>query len=120
MLGAVVSLFTGYLEAKVIGRAVTAAENWGYGFYCLLMSLFITSFVSFFGTWGATTTALMLKGQNTWFALVFGFASALFVTAAIVYRMWTANPLTRGITVAVPSAFAAEATEQSVTSTVRN
>lgn len=119
LLGPIVSLITGALEARALGRALTAAEDWAWNFYKLMMSLFITSFVTFTATWGGVALA-MWQSTGIWIGLGVGFASGLAATGLIDYRLWTSNPLTKGITIAVPSQVAKDAVNQSVTLTTRS
>lgn len=105
MLSAVVSLLGSYLEARALKKAAGAAEAWAFEFYRLMMALFITSFVTFLGTWGATALA-MWQSTGIWIGLGVGFATALSITALVVYNLWTRSELTRGIPIALPASLA--------------
>ena len=124
------------MEAKAIGRVATAAESFGYNFYCLMMSLAISGFVNFFCVWGGVALALWLGGKlagawlnlpqldalpplSIWISLGVGFAAALLVTGSVIYNLWIADPLTKGIRISVLSRIAAVATETNVTTTER-
>jgi hypothetical protein len=119
MLGALVSLVTGYLQAKALAKVGGKLADYVDDWFRLIASVLITSFVTFTGMWGLTGIGMYLKGTNVWACLVFGFLTGLLTTALVVYNLWTRNPLTKGIAIAVPSQLAAKAIEQDVTITER-
>ena len=135
-MGAIVSLVTGALEARAIGKIGTAAEEWAFKVYCLVMSLAISAFVNFFCTWGGVALGLWLGGKvaaawlnlpqladlpplSIWISLGGGFAAALLMTGVVVYNLWVTDPLTRGIRISVLSRIAAVAVQTNVTITER-
>jgi hypothetical protein len=118
MLGALVSLVTGYLQAKALAKVGGKLADYVDDWFRLIASVIITTFVTLLFTWGATAVALW-KAVGIWVALGVGFATALVATAAVVYTLWTRSPLTKGIAIAVPSQLARAAEEQNVTITER-
>jgi hypothetical protein len=120
MLSAVISLATGYMEARAIGKAASAAQAWAFGFYKLIMGLAITAFCSFTGMWGVTGLACYAKGMNVWICLVVGFLTSLLTTAAVIGNLWRSSDLTKGIPIALPSQLETAVVNQDVTITTRN
>ena len=119
MLGALVSLVTGYLQAKAMEKIGGQLEAYVDAWFRLVASVIITSYVTGLGMWGLTAIGLYVKGVSIWIALGFGFATALLTTALVVYNLWTRNPLTKGISIAIPSQLAQAAVNQNVTITER-
>ena len=113
------SLVTGYLQAKAIkgiGKDVgDYIDNW----FKLIASVLITIIVVFPGIWGMITLGIWMK-YGIWISLGVGFATSLMTTALTVYILWTRNPLTKGIAIAVPSILAQKALEEDVTITQRS
>ena len=119
MLGALVSLVTGYLQARALGKLTTEMGDYLDRWFRLVASVIVTSYVTFLGMWGLTGLGMYLKGVSIWISLVFGFLTALLTTALVIYNLWTRNPLTRGIAIAIPQQLAAEAVKQDVVITER-
>jgi hypothetical protein len=120
MLSAIISLATGYMEARAIGKAASVAEAWAFGFYKLIMGLAITSFCTFTGMWGLTGLACYGKGLNIWVSLVVGFLTSLLTTAAVIGNLWQRSELTKGIPIALPNQLESAVVAQDVTITTRN
>lgn len=136
-LSPLVSLVSGYLEARAIGKLGKEAGDYADRWFRLLASVIITSYVVFPGVWGAITLAAWSGGKllavalnspdlpalpamPIGVALGVGFASGLFITSLLVYRLWTSNELTKGIEISVPSWLATTAVNQNVTTTERS
>jgi hypothetical protein len=120
MLSAIVSLATGYMEARAIGKAASVAEAWAYNFYRLIMGLAITTFCTFTGMWGLTGLACYAKGLSVWIALAVGFLTSLLTTAAVIANLWQKSELTKGIPIALPTQLENAVDAQNVTITTRN
>ena len=120
MLSFISSLIGSYLEARAIkgvaGELGKYIDNWAR----LIASIIITSYVTMLIVWGSVTGGLLLKGTNCWIALISGFASGMFLTGAIVYQLWIRSPLTKGISIAIPSKFVEAVLQENVTITERN
>ena len=116
-LGAIAALITGKLAVdragKIADKTIGEADLW----WRFGMSLFGTAFCSFFGTWGATTPSLIASGTNVWVALVLGFCAGLLVMSAMVYQMWVRSPLTKGMSLMVPTSIVRKAAETDSTFT---
>ena len=119
MFGALVSLVTGYLQARTIAKLGTELGDYADQWFRLVASVLITSYVTFLGTWGITGLSCYADRLNIWTCLVVGFLTALLTTAAIVYNLWTRSPLTKGIAIAIPSQLAKAANDQDMTITER-
>ena len=92
---AISSLITGFYG---VHKKMRQRQAW----FRLGMSIFVTAFVSFFGTWGLTIVALQEKGTDIWVSLVLGFAWGLIVMSASVVGLWLRSPLTKGMAIVVP------------------
>ena len=116
-LGAIAALITGKLAVdragKIADKTIGEADLW----WRFGMSLFVTAFCSFFGTWGATTPPLIAGGTNVWVALVLGFCAGLVIMSAMVYSMWVRSPLTKGMSLMIPTSIARKAEETDSTLT---
>ena len=137
MFGLIGTLISGFIQAKVEKRLFTSAEQFAWDFYSLMMSLWISATVNFLTVWGGTALALWVGGKlsgawlnmpqldalpplNIWVSLGAGFAAALFVTGIVIYNLWIASPLTKGIRIAVITRIASVATDVNMTTTERN
>lgn len=86
----------GLYQAKVeADQTVRQREQW----FKLSLSLAGTSFVTFWGTWGAAGMSLLASGQAPAAALIGGFFVAALATAAAVLALWKRSALTRGIAI---------------------
>jgi hypothetical protein len=118
-LSPLVSLVTGYLQARAIKQVGVAAEAYADAWFRLMASVLITVIVVFPFVWGSTALG-MWHSVGIWVGLGVGFATGLSTAALLVYILWTRNPLTKGISIAVPSSMAQEALKENVTITTRS
>ena len=118
-LSPLVSLVSGYMQARAISKLGSEAAAYADRWFRLMASVIITSYVVFPGLWGATTLSLW-KLYGIWVALGAGFATALSVTPLVIYNLWVRDPLTKGISIALPSSLAQAAVNQDVTITTRS
>lgn len=93
--GAIASLITGFYG---VHKKMRQRQAW----FRLGMSIFVTAFISFTGTWGLTIVALNERGVGDLTALLLGFAWGLIVMSASVVGLWLRSPLTKGMTIMVP------------------
>src|ERR1039458_3555012 len=119
MLSAITGLLGSYLEARAIGKVSGEIGAYLDRWARLIGSILITTFVCVLVVWGAVGGSVLASSKNCWFSLVAGLFAAMFATGAIVYQLWTANPLTKGIAVAIPSKYVEEILQQTVTVTER-
>jgi hypothetical protein len=118
MLSALVSLVTGYLQAKAVAKVGGKLADYVDDYFRLLASILISSYVTFLAVWGGGALALW-QSAGIWVALGVGFAMALVATGLVVFNLWNRSPLTKGIAVAVPSDIVGEAVNQNITITER-
>jgi hypothetical protein len=83
------------------------------GYFRLLASIIVSSYVTFLFTWGSVAL-LSWKFTGIWIGLGVGFATALVATGLIIYNLWTRSPLTKGIPLAVPAEISQEAAKQNI------
>lgn len=120
MLSALTGLLGAYLEARAIGKVTGEIGAYLDKWARLIGSIAITTFVTMLVVWGAVGAAVLATGKNCWLALVGGFLTAIFTTGAIVYQLWTRDPLTKGIAIAIPSKYVEQVLEQNLTISERS
>jgi len=119
MLGALVSLVTGYLEARAIKGALDEAGLYADRWFRLVAAVLMTSYVGFPGMVGLVASAALASGDSPWLALGKGIIGALLVVPLVVYNLWVRSDLTKGIPIALASQLAAAAVNQNVVVTER-
>jgi hypothetical protein len=118
IFGSLVSLVSGYLQARAISKVAGEAGNYVDQYFRLLASIIISSYVTFLSTWGITALALW-KSTGIWVGLGVGFATGLVATGCVILNLWTRSPLTKGIPIAVPTNVQNAANNQDVAITER-
>ena len=93
--GAIAQLITGYIGVQ---KEWSVKNAW----FKLAMSIFGSSFVTFFFVMGTTTGGMILNGSNPWVALIGGFAAGCTTMACAVVWLWKSSELTKGIPIAYP------------------
>jgi hypothetical protein len=91
-------------------------DQWGR----LLIGAAASGICSFFGSLGTAGLAHLVAGQPPIVALAFAFFEACLASAAVVFWLWTRNPLSKHIPISVPTSVEIEAnkilTNQGITS----
>jgi hypothetical protein len=118
MFSMISSLLGSYLEARAIKGVSKEIGDYLDRWARLVASITITALVVFPFIMGSTALALW-QTAGIWTGLGVGFATALVTTSLVVYNLWVRSPLTKGISIAVPSQLAAAAVNQNVTITTR-
>jgi hypothetical protein len=108
-LGAIVQLVNGLHRTK---KEIQQKEGW----FRLIMSIVVTSFVGFSGMMGITIWSLYDQ-YGAIGSLVLGFASGLIWMAVTTVALWKRSPMTRGMSIVVPGKIEEKVLEASVTYT---
>jgi hypothetical protein len=74
-------------------------DKWGK----LLIGTIISGACTFSFAWGSGTLTHLMAGTNVPWSLAAGFAEGLVSSAAIVYFKFSTDPLTKGMSISVPS-----------------
>ena len=118
MISALTGLLSGYLEARAIGKIASAAENWAYNFYKLILSITLTILITFPGIWGLTTLSTF-KLYGIWVSLGFGFATSLLITSAVVYNLCHNSEIAKDISIAIPTQLQESLLQQNVVTSTK-
>lgn len=90
MFGALANLAVGIFREKKRFK-----QRWEW--FRLIASVAVTSYVAFWGTWGAVGGGLLAEGSDPLTALFAGFFAAALAMSAAVVALWKRSALTKDI-----------------------